>query len=127
MKESHTTFSGSVPAAYDARLGPLLFEFSAAELAERVAAEVNRGRILESACGTGVSPAFLRKGLAPEVEINERANATPQEIVRALADELERSFGPAPLHVALREMVFTGNARELISSRAVGAESPGAT
>lgn len=69
MTESHATFSGSVPAVYDTCLGPLLFEFSAADIAERVAGAIGRGRILEIACGTGISTQFLRQGLPPDVEI----------------------------------------------------------
>jgi SAM-dependent methyltransferase len=44
------------------------------------------------------------------LEILERATTTPETIIRTLADELESSFGPAPLQVPLREFVFTGNA-----------------
>ena len=69
MSTSHATFSGSVPAVYDTCLGPLLFEFSAADIAERVAGAIDRGRILEIACGTGISTQFLRQGLSPDVEI----------------------------------------------------------
>ena len=69
MSTSHATFSGSVPAVYDACLGPLLFEFSAADIAERVARVIDRGRILEIACGTGISTEFLRQGLSRDVEI----------------------------------------------------------
>jgi ubiquinone/menaquinone biosynthesis C-methylase UbiE len=70
MSESNSAFSGSIPAAYDAYLGPLLFEFSAADIAERVAAAVGEeGHILEIACGTGISTHFLRERLPPDVEI----------------------------------------------------------
>ena len=43
-------------------------------------------------------------------EIQERATAEPATIVAALADELEQVFGPAPLRIPLRELVFTGHA-----------------
>ncbi len=69
MSESHTDFSGSIPTVYDTCLGPLLFEFPAADIANRVAGVVDRGRVLEIACGTGISTQFLRQELAPEVEI----------------------------------------------------------
>jgi ubiquinone/menaquinone biosynthesis C-methylase UbiE len=70
MGTSNAAFSGSIPGAYDAYLGPLLFEFSAADIAERVAAAVGReGQILEIACGTGISTRFLRERLPAEVEI----------------------------------------------------------
>ncbi len=69
MTKSHVEFAGSIPAVYDACLGPLLFEFAAADLAERVARVVSRGRVLELACGTGILTHFLRQHLPPEVEI----------------------------------------------------------
>lgn len=70
MSESHASFSGSIPAAYDAYLGPLLFEFSAADIAQRVADAVGeRADILEVACGTGISTHFLRQRLSHEVRI----------------------------------------------------------
>jgi SAM-dependent methyltransferase len=249
VSESHAAFSGSIPAAYDAYLGPLLFEFTAADIARRVAEAIGEGtQILEIACGTGISTQFLRERLPPAahivatdlnpgmlefarehrgtlpgvryeladamalpfearsfdgvicqfgimffpdvskgltemrrvlrpwratcgilsrpiasrasltrrspaistrrlrafegmrahvveaiverpsaeevargfvegnpgiVEIRERANAEPETIVQALADELERSFGPAPLRIPLREVVFTGHVPRL--------------
>jgi ubiquinone/menaquinone biosynthesis C-methylase UbiE len=70
MHESHRTFSGSIPAIYDECLGPLLFEFSAADLAERVASGIaGEGELLEIACGTGISTQFLRERLPDGVEI----------------------------------------------------------
>ena len=69
MSKSHASFSGSIPAVYDTCLGPLLFEFSAADMAERVSGAIDRGRILEIACGTGIGTLFLHEALAPEVEI----------------------------------------------------------
>ena len=69
MTVSHAAFSGSIPAVYDTCLGPLLFEFSAADMAERVSGAIDRGRVLEIACGTGIGTEFLRQALAPDVEI----------------------------------------------------------
>ena len=69
MSKSHASFSGSIPAVYDTCLGPLLFEFSAADMAKRVSSAVDRGRILEIACGTGIGTQFLHEALASEVEI----------------------------------------------------------
>jgi ubiquinone/menaquinone biosynthesis C-methylase UbiE len=69
MEKSHASFSGSIPAVYDDCLGPLLFEFSAADIAERVAAVIDHGRILEIACGTGISTEHRRRRLAPGIEI----------------------------------------------------------
>jgi ubiquinone/menaquinone biosynthesis C-methylase UbiE len=69
MSGSHSEFTGSIPAIYDACLGPLLFEFSAADLARRIAERTDRGRVLEIACGTGISTGFLRDALPESVEI----------------------------------------------------------
>jgi hypothetical protein len=40
------------------------------------------------------------------------SGSIPKEIIRALAEELEAEFGPAPFRVPLRELVFTGTAPE---------------
>ncbi|MBT3533916.1 MAG: class I SAM-dependent methyltransferase [Rhodospirillaceae bacterium] len=65
-----TQFVGSIPAAYDTHLGPLLFQFSAADLARRVSDAVpGVSRILEVACGTGISTEYLWQALAPGSEI----------------------------------------------------------
>ena len=56
MNKTHTQFTGSIPEAYDTFLGPLLFEFSAKDLAGRIAEKIpSGGKILEIACGTGIS------------------------------------------------------------------------
>ncbi len=63
-------FVGSIPAVYDAHLGPLLFQFSAADLAKRVAdALPDAKRVLEVACGTGISTEYLWRALNSETEI----------------------------------------------------------
>ena len=69
MSTSHIAFSGSIPAIYDACLGPLLFEFSALDVAQRVSSHVTNGTVLEIACGTGISTQALRKALPDDVEI----------------------------------------------------------
>jgi SAM-dependent methyltransferase len=67
---SNAAFSGSIPATYDACLGPLLFEFSAADLADRVVgAAPGARRVLEIACGTGISTLYLAERLGDGVEI----------------------------------------------------------
>ena len=49
---TNAAFTGSIPANYDTYLGPLLFEFSAADTARRVAAALDGPtRVLEVACG----------------------------------------------------------------------------
>ena len=69
MSEFHADFSGSIPAVYDACLGPLLFEFSARDLAGRVGDAVAAGTVLEIACGTGISTFELRRHLDPSIAI----------------------------------------------------------
>ena len=56
MTKVNTSFSGSIPEAYDTYLRQLLFEFSAKDLAERIDRKVKaNSAILEIACGTGIS------------------------------------------------------------------------
>jgi len=70
MNSTHSQFIGSIPKIYDRHLGPLLFEFSAEDLARRVAAAVPEGgRVLEVACGTGISTDYLARALRPGTEI----------------------------------------------------------
>ena len=70
MTGTHSDFVGSIPAIYDRHLGPLFFEFTAADLAARVSAVVPHGaRVLEVACGTGISTEQLRAQLSDHAEI----------------------------------------------------------
>lgn len=68
MNEKHTEFVGSIPETYDAHLGPFFFEHYGADLARRVSVPAN-GRVLELACGTGISTEYLRAALPGGVEI----------------------------------------------------------
>ncbi len=68
--KTHTQFVGSIPEIYDTHLGPLLFEFAAADLAKRVGDAVPEGgKVLEVACGTGISTEHLWKVLPAKTEI----------------------------------------------------------
>jgi ubiquinone/menaquinone biosynthesis C-methylase UbiE len=70
MNSSHSQFTGSIPEIYDTCLGPLLFEFSAKDLAERVGEAIPpKGDIFEVACGTGILTYHLRKTLPDTVRI----------------------------------------------------------
>jgi len=70
MTTTHSQFVGSIPEIYDLYLGPLLFEFSAQDLAERVGAVVaDGGKILEVACGTGISTEYLHRALGAATEV----------------------------------------------------------
>lgn len=58
----NVSFTGSIPEAYDRYLGPLLFEWSAEDMAARVAATSPR-RVLEVAAGTGILTRHLAGAL----------------------------------------------------------------
>jgi ubiquinone/menaquinone biosynthesis C-methylase UbiE len=67
MQDMETRFSGSVPAAYDRLMVPLIFQPYADELARR-ARGFGAKRILETAAGTGVVTQALAAAL-PDAEI----------------------------------------------------------
>ena len=62
MKDQNVQFSGSIPAAYDRYLGPLLFQPYAEDLAARLQVE-DKASVLELACGTGILTRVLRTRL----------------------------------------------------------------
>jgi ubiquinone/menaquinone biosynthesis C-methylase UbiE len=68
MADTHTQFTGSIPQIYDRHLGPLLFFYYARDLARRIQVEAP-ARVLEVACGTGISTEYLREALDDDVEI----------------------------------------------------------
>jgi ubiquinone/menaquinone biosynthesis C-methylase UbiE len=68
VKDEHTKFSGSIPAAYDRYLGPILFQPYAEDLATRLAA-YKTGSVLELACGTGILTRVLRSCLPSKVKL----------------------------------------------------------
>jgi ubiquinone/menaquinone biosynthesis C-methylase UbiE len=68
MAQTDTVFAGSIPAFYDRYLGPLLFEPYAADLVARLT-DMARGRVLETAAGTGIVTRMLVGVLPEAVEI----------------------------------------------------------
>ena len=68
VKDEHTKFSGSIPAAYDRYLGPILFQPYAEDLAARLAVN-ETGSVLELACGTGILTRVLRTHLPSKVKL----------------------------------------------------------
>jgi len=68
MAQTDTVFGGSIPAFYDRYLGPLLFEPYAEDLARRLA-NISRGRVLETAAGTGIVTRRLIRTLPDAVAI----------------------------------------------------------
>ena len=70
MASTHASFTGSIPEIYDAHLGPMLFEFPAKDLANRVKDKISaESKVLEVACGTGISTHYLREALPQNVHI----------------------------------------------------------
>lgn len=70
MASTHSSFTGSIPEIYDAYLGPVLFEFPAKDLANRVKDKISaKSKVLEVACGTGISTYYLREALPQNVHI----------------------------------------------------------
>ena len=64
------SFTGTIPQNYDTHLGPILFEFTAEDMAKRVTAALNGpARVLEVACGTGISTRHLAGALPAGSEI----------------------------------------------------------
>jgi ubiquinone/menaquinone biosynthesis C-methylase UbiE len=62
MDNKNAQFAGSIPAAYDRYLGPVLFQSYAEDLAARLQVDANRS-VLELACGTGILTRVLRDRL----------------------------------------------------------------
>jgi ubiquinone/menaquinone biosynthesis C-methylase UbiE len=62
MDNKNAQFAGSIPAAYDRYLGPILFQPYAEDLAARLTADA-KGSVLELACGTGILTRVLRDRL----------------------------------------------------------------
>ena len=71
MAATDKVFSGSIPEIYDRLMVPLIFEPYARDLADRIAA-ASRGRVLETAAGTGV----LTRALASRLPANVSITAT---------------------------------------------------
>ena len=65
MTDSDRDFTGSIPEIYDEYLVPLIFEYYAQDLAERVA-KINPVSVLETAAGSGVVARALIEVLSPE-------------------------------------------------------------
>ena len=89
MPQPHVQFIGSIPEKYDEHLGPLLFHAYAEDLAARLNVGAG-GRVLETACGTGISTEFLRRALPDDVEIVATDLSDPMlEFARAKRGELD--------------------------------------
>lgn len=108
MSTPAPTFSGSVPRAYHACLGPLLFDAYAKDLAARFTALAPK-RVLETACGTGIVTKELARALphaaitatdlsAPMIEVAKEyvtASAAPAAITFQATDACSLPFADA--------------------------------
>jgi len=79
MAETDKVFAGSIPETYDRFLVPLIFEFYARDLAERVA-QTNPSDVLETAAGTGA----LTRELA--ARLPARAGITATDLNQPMID-----------------------------------------
>ena len=68
MTGSDASFIGAIPDLYERYLGPLLFQPYAEDIAARVGT-LDRGRVLETAAGTGIVTRALARSLPRTVEI----------------------------------------------------------
>jgi ubiquinone/menaquinone biosynthesis C-methylase UbiE len=68
MSGNMVAFTGDIPSAYDAGLGPIVFAGLAADLAQRVAAGAPV-HVLETGAGTGILTRALRDALPPGTPI----------------------------------------------------------
>ncbi len=68
MAGNDASFVGAIPAVYERYLGPLFFQPYAEDIATRFG-ELKRGRVLETAAGTGMVTRALARSLPRTVEI----------------------------------------------------------
>src|SRR3954463_2876880 len=68
MDNKNARFAGSIPAAYDRYLGPILFQPYAEDLAARLDL-VADSSVLELACGTGILTRVLRDRLPKTIRL----------------------------------------------------------
>ena len=68
MSDKNTVFAGSIPAAYDEHLGPVLFQPYADDLAARLELP-DAAKMLELACGTGIVTRTLRRKFPASVQL----------------------------------------------------------
>jgi len=88
---THASFVGSIPENYDRYLGPMLFEFTGADMARRIEEHTSHSaRVLEVACGTGISTRHLATTLPPGTEI------TATDLNQAMLDHASKSNGGLP-------------------------------
>ncbi len=83
MSSTQMRFVGTIPETYERVLGPFLFDYYARDLATRLEAPAG-GRVLEIACGTGISTEAARAALDQSVNITATDLSPPMlELARA--------------------------------------------
>lgn len=93
MADLTAQFVGSIPEYYDAHVGRTLFDPYAADLARRVVVQLDSqpaGRILETACGTGILTRRLRGLLPPRVQL------VATDLNASMLDYARRKLGEGP-------------------------------
>jgi SAM-dependent methyltransferase len=90
LQKASPAFSGAIPDTYHSRLGPLLFEPYARDIADRLAATGLKpgARVLELACGTGIVTRQLLRilpsdGRLTATDISEPMLAVARRLVPA--------------------------------------------
>jgi ubiquinone/menaquinone biosynthesis C-methylase UbiE len=88
MPEPNTSFAGSIARNYDRYLVPLIFEQYAQDLARRTRVGAG-GRVLETACGTGVVTHHLHGSLPEHAEI------VATDLAAGMLEVARAKLGPA--------------------------------
>ncbi len=89
MSSDQARFVGSIPETYGRVLGPFLFEHYANDLAARLDAPVG-GRVLETACGTGIAIEAARRALDESIRITATDLSPPMlDLARAKRGQLK--------------------------------------
>ena len=103
MTENASQFVGDIPENYDERLGPVIFEDYASDIAER-AAGLKPYRVLELAAGTGIVSRKLRDRLPtkaslvvtdlnqPMLEVARKKFKAGENIKFAVADAMKLNY-----------------------------------
>jgi ubiquinone/menaquinone biosynthesis C-methylase UbiE len=85
----HTRFTGTIPAFYDAHLGPVIFEPFARDLARRVP-DRDGVCVLETACGTGI----VTRRVLERLPASAKFVAT--DLNQGMLDHARGAVGPDP-------------------------------
>jgi ubiquinone/menaquinone biosynthesis C-methylase UbiE len=87
-KVAHAQFTASIPENYDRYLGPVIFDPYAKDLAKRLGR--SSGRVLETACGSGIVTKRLLEVLSPD------AGLTATDLNPAMLDHARAAIGEDP-------------------------------